>query len=161
MAAYKAGITVSVNLNIGGFDTHGNHDANHIPQLQRILEGLDFITQEAERQQMAGNYVTLVGSDFGRTPGYNDTDGKDHWSITSVIAMGKGIRGGRVIGETTERHDLKSIDPSSLKPSDSGIRIEPKHIHQNLRRLAGIESDELMNFYPLSITKDEEMNLFS
>jgi hypothetical protein len=161
MAAFKAGITVSVNLNIGGFDTHGNHDANHIPQLQRILEGLDFITQEAERQQMAGNYVTLVGSDFGRTPGYNDTDGKDHWSITSVIAMGKGIRGGRVIGETTERHDLKSIDPSSLKPSDSGIRIEPKHIHQNLRRLAGIESDELMNFYPLSITKDEEMNLFS
>ena len=161
MAAYKAGITVAVNLNIGGFDTHGNHDAAHIPQLQRVLEGLDFIGKEAERQGVPGNYVVMAGSDFGRTPGYNDTDGKDHWSITSVIAMGKGIRGGRVIGETTERHDLKSVDPKTLKVSDSGIHLEPKHIHQNLRRLAGIESDELMGFYPLSIAADEDMNLFS
>lgn len=161
MAAYKAGITVAVNLNIGGFDTHGNHDASHIPQLQRILEGLDFITKEAERQGVPGNYVTMVGSDFGRTPGYNDTDGKDHWAITSVMAMGKGIRGGRVIGETTERHDLKNIDPKTLKPSDAGIHIEPKHIHANLRRLAGIEGDDLMSFYPLSITAEEEMNLFT
>ena len=143
------------------FDTHGNHDAAHIPQLQRVLEGLDFIGKEAERQGVPGNYVVMAGSDFGRTPGYNDTDGKDHWSITSVIAMGKGIRGGRVIGETTERHDLKSVDPKTLKVSDSGIHLEPKHIHQNLRRLAGIESDELMGFYPLSIAADEDMNLFS
>lgn len=161
MAAYKAGITVSVNLSIGGFDTHGNHDASHIPQLQRILEALDFIPKEAERQGVPGNYVAMVGSDFGRTPGYNDTDGKDHWAITSVMAMGKGIRGGRVIGETTERHDLKNIDPGTLKVSEKGIHIEPKHIHQSLRRLAGIEADELMNFYPLSITKEEEMNLFT
>ncbi|MBA3550489.1 MAG: DUF1501 domain-containing protein [Nannocystis sp.] len=161
MAAYKAGITVAVNLDIGGFDTHGNHDQNQIPQLQKVIEGLDFITKEAERQGVAGNYVVMAGSDFGRTPGYNDTNGKDHWAISSVIAMGKGIRGGRVIGETTERHDLKSIDPKTLKVSESGIHIEPKHIHMNLRRLAGIEADELMNFYPLSVTAEEEMNLFS
>lgn len=161
MAAYKAGITVAVNLDIGGFDTHGNHDANHIPRLLQILEGLDFIGQEAERQGIGGNYVVMVGSDFGRTPGYNDTDGKDHWAITSVLAMGKGIRGGRVIGQTTERHDTMNIDPKSLKPSDSGIHIEPRHIHMNLRRLAGIDKDELMNFYPLSIPAEEDMNLFT
>ncbi len=161
MAAYKAGITVAVNLDIGGFDTHGNHDQNHIPQLQKVIEGLDFITKEAERQGVGGNYVVMAGSDFGRTPGYNDTDGKDHWAISSVIAMGKGIRGGRVIGETTERHDLKNIDPKTLKVSEAGIHIEPKHIHANLRRLAGIEADELMNFYPLSVAAEDEMNLFS
>jgi len=161
MAAYKAGITVAVNLNIGGFDTHGNHDAGHIPQLQRVLEGLDFITKEAERQGVPGNYVVLAGSDFGRTPGYNDTDGKDHWAITSVLAMGKGIRGGRVIGQTTERHDTMNVDPKTLKPSDAGIHIEPKHIHMNLRRLAGIDADELMSFYPLTIAAEEDMNLFT
>ena len=160
MAAYKAGITVAVNLDIGGFDTHGNHDANHIPRLLQVLEGLDFIGAEAERQGIGDNFVVMVGSDFGRTPGYNDTDGKDHWAITSVIAMGKGIKGGRVIGETTERHDLKNIDPRTLKPSDSGIHIEPKHIHMSLRRLAGIEKDELMNFYPLAIPAEEDMKLF-
>ena len=161
MAAYKAGITVAVNLDIGGFDTHGNHDANPIPRLLQILEGLDFIGQEADRQGIGNNYVVMVGSDFGRTPGYNDTDGKDHWAITSVIVMGKGIRGGRVIGQTTERHDTMSIDPKSLKPSDAGIHIEPRHIHMNLRRLAGIDKDELMNFYPLAIPAEEDMNLFT
>ncbi|MBL9100732.1 MAG: DUF1501 domain-containing protein [Myxococcales bacterium] len=160
MAAYRAGITVAVNLEIGGFDTHGNHDDSHIPRLYQILEGLDFLDAEADRQEIGDNYVVLVGSDFGRTPGYNDTNGKDHWAITSVMAMGKGIKGGRVIGETTDRHDTKNIDPKTLKPADSGIHIEPKHIHQNLRRLAGIESDELMQFYPLSIDAADEMNLF-
>lgn len=160
MAAYRAGITVAVNIDIGGFDTHGNHDASHIPRLLQILQGLDFIGGEAERQNIGNNYVVMVGSDFGRTPGYNDTDGKDHWAISSVIAMGKGIKGGRVIGATTERHDILSVDPKSLKVSDKGIHIEPKHIHQNLRRLAGIDNDELMQFYPLAIADTDAMNLF-
>jgi hypothetical protein len=161
MAAYRAGITVAVNLDIGGFDTHGDHDAQHIPRLLQILEGLDFVAEEAARQNIGSNYVVLAGSDFGRTPGYNDTNGKDHWAITSVLAMGKGIRGGRVIGATTDRHDALSVDPKSLKVSEKGIHIEPKHIHQNLRRLAGIDQDELMQYYPLAIDAADDMNLFS
>ena len=160
MAAYKAGITVSVNLDIGGFDTHGDHDANQIPRLAQILEGLDFITVEAERQGIGDNYIVLAGSDFGRTPGYNDTDGKDHWAVTSVIAMGKGIKGGRAIGETSDRHDVLAVNRTSFKADPAGIRIEPRHIHQNLRRLAGIEADELMNFYPLAIPAEDDLKLF-
>ena len=160
MAAYRAGITVAVNLDIGGFDTHGDHDANHIPRLMQILEGLNFIGDEAERQNIAGNYVVMVGSDFGRTPGYNDTNGKDHWAVSSVMAFGKGIAGGRVLGGTDERHNVLNVNVKSVKPDEKGIRLEPKHIHQNLRRLAGIEKDELMNFYPLSIPAEEDLKLF-
>ncbi len=160
MAAYRAGITVAVNLDIGGFDTHGDHDANHIPRLMQILEGLNFIGDEAERQNIAGNYVVMVGSDFGRTPGYNDTNGKDHWAVSSVMAFGKGISGGRVLGGTDERHNVLNVNVKSVKPDEKGIRLEPKHIHQNLRRLAGIEKDELMNFYPLSIPAEEDLKLF-
>lgn len=160
MAAYRAGITVAVNLDIGGFDTHGDHDANHIPRLMQILEGLNFVGEEAERQKISGNYVVMVGSDFGRTPGYNDTNGKDHWAVSSVLAFGKGIKGGRVLGGTDERHNVLSVNTTSVKPDPKGIRLEPKHIHQNLRRLAGIEKDELMNFYPLSIAAGEDLKLF-
>ncbi len=159
MAAYRAGITVAVNLDIGGFDTHGNHDASHIPRLLQVLEGLNFIGEEAERQQIAGRYVVVVGSDFGRTPGYNDTDGKDHWAVSSVIAFGAGIKGGRVLGGTDERHNVLNVDVKTVKPSEKGIRLEPKHIHQNLRRLAGIDKDELMNFYPLTIPPEEDLQL--
>ena len=160
VAAYKAGITVSVNLDIGGFDTHGDHDINQIPRLAMILEGLDFITQECDRQGVGDNYVVMAGSDFGRTPGYNDTNGKDHWAVSSVLAFGTGIRGGRAIGETSDRHDVLTVNKKTFKADPAGIRIEPRHIHQNLRRLAGIEKDELMNFYPLAIPAEDDLQLF-
>jgi len=102
-ASFKAGLSLSANMSIGGFDTHGNHDAAHAPGLQRILAGVDFLMEEAERQGVADRLVVAVGSDFARTPWYNDTNGKDHWSITSMMMMGPGIRGGRVIGATDER----------------------------------------------------------
>ena len=100
IAAFKAGIGKTANLAMGGFDTHGNHDATHYPRLAELMQGVDFVWEEAERQGIADQLVVMVGSDFGRTPGYNDGNGKDHWSITSVLLMGKGVRGNRVIGLT-------------------------------------------------------------
>ncbi|MDQ7068441.1 MAG: DUF1501 domain-containing protein [Sulfurimonas sp.] len=68
MAGYKAGLTASVNISIGGFDTHGNHDANHIPRLARLLKGVDLLKQEAINQGIADNVIFVIGSEFGRTP---------------------------------------------------------------------------------------------
>ena len=161
VAAYRAGITVSVNLDIGGFDTHGNHDAQHIPRLAQILDGIDFLVTETDMHGLSDRFVLLVGSDFGRTPGYNDTQGKDHWAITSVMMMGKGIGGNKVIGETDERHNTFSVDPKTLQKSDSGIHIEPRHLHDNLRKLAGIESHELMTQFPLILPEADQMNLLA
>jgi hypothetical protein len=147
MAAAKAGLAISANLAVGGFDTHGNHDANHIPRLERLLDGVDFLWQEAERQGIADRLVVMVGSDFGRTPGYNDTNGKDHWSITSVMLMGQGIKGNRVIGQTDERHGPMTVNPQSLAMDDAGIRIQPNHIHRALRKLAKIEDSDVAQRY--------------
>lgn len=157
LASYKAGLTVSANLNIGGFDTHGNHDQNHIPRLTQLLEGVDFLLDEAERLNVRDRVVVVLGSDFGRTPGYNGTNGKDHWSITSMMLLGPGIRGGRVIGETDERHRPRNIDPSTLAAADSGVRLSPEHIHINLRKLAGIDDHELAKQYPLSAGVDLDL----
>lgn len=158
LASYKAGLTVSANLNIGGFDTHGNHDATHIPRLALLLEDIDFLLEEAERLNVSDKVVVVVGSDFGRTPGYNAQAGKDHWSITSMLLLGPGIRGGRVIGATDERHRPKNIDPSTLAVSDGGIRLTPGHVHRALRRLAGIEESEAARQFPLP---GEDLDLFS
>jgi hypothetical protein len=144
VAAYKAGLTVSANLNIGGFDTHGNHDANHIPSMTRLIEGVDFLMQEAQRQGVADKMVVIVGSDFGRTPGYNDGAGKDHWSITSMMVLGAGVRGNRVVGASDARHNALKIDPGTLAQSDGGITLRPEHIHAALRRLAGIDGDPVV-----------------
>jgi uncharacterized protein (DUF1501 family) len=150
LAAYKAGLSVSVNLSTGGFDTHGNHDANHIPRLQALLEGVDFVMEEAQRLDIADKVVVAVGSDFGRTPRYNDGNGKDHWSITSMMMMGAGVPGNRVVGSTTDEHRAINVDPSSLAPSEGGIRLKPDHVQSALRRLAGIEDHELSTQYAIS-----------
>jgi len=155
MAGYKAGLTVSVNITTGGFDTHGNHDNSHIPRLSGLLKGLDLLQQEAVNQGISDRVVFIVGSDFGRTPRYNNGNGKDHWPITSMMMMGAGITGNRVIGASTPEHDAIKVNPSNLALDANGINITPAHIHKALRRLAGIESEQLITqYYPISGVED-------
>ncbi len=153
IAAFAAGIGKTANLTIGGFDTHGNHDDAHYPRLAALMEGVSFAWEEAERKGVADDLIVMVSSDFGRTPGYNDGNGKDHWSITSTILMGKGVPGNKVIGKTDERHRPVPLDPATLEPAadpEKGIRLQPKHIHRALRKLAGIDGDETANqLFPL------------
>ncbi|MEW5848678.1 MAG: DUF1501 domain-containing protein [Myxococcota bacterium] len=149
LAAYKAGLSVSANLNIGGFDTHGNHDDTHTPRVQAMLEGVDFIMTEAERQGVADKVVVVMGSDFGRTPRYNSTNGKDHWSITSMMMMGPGIVGNRVIGATDGDHRPLTVNPTTLQQDPNGVRVTPEHVHLALRKLAGVQESEAAKAFPL------------
>jgi uncharacterized protein (DUF1501 family) len=158
VAAYKAGVAVSANLVTGGFDTHGNHDATHHPRLANLLAGVDFLLEEAERQDVADKLVVVIGSDFGRTPRYNAQMGKDHWSITSMMLLGEGIRGDRVIGASDARHRPLRIDPRTLEPSETGIRLTPGHVHRQLRALAGLSGSELDRMHPIQA---EDLPLFT
>jgi uncharacterized protein (DUF1501 family) len=159
LAAYRAGICVSVNLTTGGFDTHGDNDQQQFPRLATIWDGIDYLVEQAKGFGIWGNIVIMVGSDFGRTPGYNMGDGKDHWSITSNLLLGKGIPGDTVIGKTTDRHNPLNIDPKTLAPVEGGgIRLKPGHVHRALRRLAGIDQSDLAIRFP--IKEKEELPLF-
>lgn len=149
LAAFRAGVCVSANLSIGGFDTHGNHDDNHFPNLQQLTEGLDVLWEEAEAQGVADRVIVVVGSDFGRTPGYNGGNGKDHWPITSMMFMGSGIPGNKVIGSSTERHQANPVNLSTLADDPSGSNLEPGHICQAMRQLAGLENSELSAMFPI------------
>jgi len=161
MAGYKAGLTASVNINFGSFDTHGNHDATHIPRLARLLKGVDLLKQEAENQGISDNVIFVIGSEFGRTPGYNSGNGKDHWSVSSMMFMGKGITGGRVVGASTHRHDALKVNPTTLAVDENGINITYAHINKAMRKLAKIEDNQLLTqYYPLAGTI-EDLDIFS
>ncbi len=162
MAAFKAGVAKTASLSIGGFDTHGDHDNRQGAALGALLAGVDFAWDEAERQGVAGELVVVVGSDFGRTPRYNDGQGKDHWSITSMLLMGKGIPGDRVIGATNERQEAMNVDPQTLAVVDSGgVRLRPAHVHRALRKLAGLETDPVASQrFPITSSNDLQTALF-
>ncbi len=153
VAAFKAGMAVAVNLNLGGFDTHANHDVDQVRQLAKLLAGVDFLMTEAEQAGIAGDLVIMMGSDFARGPGYNADNqygGKDHWSITSAMLMGRGIAGGRVIGATTDDQLARPIDPGSLGLADGGKVLKPETIHLALRKLAAVADGAPAKAYPLA-----------
>jgi len=161
MAGFKAGLTTSVNIQTGGYDTHGNHDSSHVPRLATLLKGINLLKLEAQNQGISDRVVFVIGSEFGRTPGYNGGNGKDHWSVSSMMFMGEGIKGGRVLGSSTHRHEAQAVDASTLSQSDNGIKITYAHINKALRKLSGIENNELITqYYPLD-NNVEELNLFS
>ena len=157
LAAFKAGLCVSVNLAIGGFDTHGNHDERHLPRLAMVLEGIDYVMETAEAMGIRDKIVLTAASDFARTPHYNSDNGKDHWSISSMMLMGAGIRGNRVIGASDERQRILHINPTTLAQDDAGIRLRPEHVHRALRRHAGIADHALSHEFELVA---EDLDLF-
>ncbi|MCY0991589.1 DUF1501 domain-containing protein [Nannocystis sp. ILAH1] len=152
VAAFKAKMAVAANLNLGGFDTHGNHDRDHVRQLAKLLAGVDFFMQEAEAAGIADKLTVIVGSDFARGPGYNGDNeyaGKDHWSVTSVMMMGKGIKGNRVVGATDAEQYGALVDPASLAVG-KGKKLTPESIHLALRKLAGIDTADVTARFPLA-----------
>lgn len=157
LAAYKAGVCAAANLSVGGFDTHGDHDNRQGGALTTFTQGVDFLWDEAERMGVADKMVVVMGSDFGRTPGYNGQNGKDHWSITSMMLMGRGIPGNTVIGTTDDGHRPNTVNPQTLAPDENGIRITPGHVHKALRKLAGLQGSELDRQFPIV---QEDLPLF-
>jgi uncharacterized protein (DUF1501 family) len=156
-AAFASGVAVSANMHMGGFDTHGNHDQNHSRRLTELLEGLDHLWTQIELKNLQDKVTVVIGSDFGRTPFYNDNNGKDHWNVTSIMAMGAGVRGNRVVGATDDHVEALKINPQTLQVDPNGITLTPEHIHLALRRMAGV-STELKTQFAISGT---ELNLFS
>jgi uncharacterized protein (DUF1501 family) len=150
VAGFQSGLAVSANMARGGFDTHGEHDANHIPAMENLIESVGFLWDTATAAGLADRLTVVVGSDFGRTPQYNAGKGKDHWSVTSVLAMGAGVKGNRVVGATTPDFKALALNPQTLALDAGGIRVTHGSVHRSLRQLAGLEGTALAGRFPIS-----------
>jgi len=159
LASFKAGVCVSANLSIGQFDSHANNDRDQMKLIPEFLEGISYVLHRAEELQIRDKLVVIAQSEMGRTPSYNKGNGKDHWSIGSIMFLGPGIEGNRVIGATDEKQFAVPLNPQTLDTTDDeGIRVRPEHIHEALRQFAGIEGHEHSRQFPLGVKKDELLN---
>ncbi len=150
LAGYRAGVTISANLTTGGFDTHSNHDQNQTNALDRLSVGIGEIWDQVEAAGLEDKVVIFVSSDFGRTPGYNMGNGKDHWPITSMLLMGGGIRGNRVLGSTTHGHRTIPVNRETFQEDEDGIVLTPAHVHRALREKFGLNASDVVREFPLS-----------
>lgn len=158
LAAFKAGVCVSANLSIGQFDSHNNNDTDQMKLIPEFLRGIDYLLTKSEELQLRDKLVVVIQSEMGRTPNYNSGNGKDHWSINSIMFLGHGIRGNRLLGATDEQQMLVPLHPTELTlDKDKGVRVRPEHIHAALRSLAGIADHEMSRKFNLDVKPQEQL----
>ena len=158
LAAFKAGVCVSANLSIGQFDSHANNDRDQMKLIPEFLAGIDYLVKKSDELKIREKLVVVIQSEMGRTPKYNKGNGKDHWSIGSIMFMGQGIQGNRVIGATDDKQFLVPINANSLATdAEKGIRVRPEHIHASLRQFAGIDNHAFSKQFPLAVADEEQL----
>ncbi|HYG75242.1 MAG TPA: DUF1501 domain-containing protein [Planctomycetota bacterium] len=156
LASFKAGVCVSANISIGQFDSHANNDVDQMKLIPEFLAGVAYILRRAEELKIREKLVVVIQSEMGRTPNYNKGNGKDHWSIGSIMFLGPKIKGNRVLGATDDKQFLVPLNPQTLAcDKEKGIRVRPEHIHQALRQYAGIADHPHSKKFPLGVPDNE------
>ena len=158
LSSFKAGVCVSANLTIGQFDSHANNDPDQMKLIPEFLAGIAYVMHRAEELKIRDQLVVIVQSEMGRTPNYNNGNGKDHWSIGSIMFLGKGIQGNRMLGATDDKLFHVPLNPQTLAlDREKGIRVRPEHIHHALREHAGIVDHPVTKKFAFEIPEQEKL----
>jgi uncharacterized protein (DUF1501 family) len=158
---FQAGLsrtaTVSfLGANREGFDTHSGNgrQSDHFEWLFRELE--DLMADLEARPGPAGGtladeVVLVVCSEMGRSPLLNSQDGKDHWTYTSAMLVGPGVRGGLVAGGFDDDGLGRPTALSTGEPSDKGVALTSAHLGATVLALGGVDpGDYLEGIDPVS-----------
>ena len=108
----------------GAWDAHGALRANHETNARAVDQPIAALLQDLSRRGLLDETLVVFATEFGRTPGSQGSDGRDHHIFGfSVWLAGGGIKGGIVHGATDEigfhavehRHYVTDIHATILK----------------------------------------------
>lgn len=87
----------------GGWDAHTKLKSNHARNCKRVDQPIAALLQDLKQRGMLDETLVVWATEFGRTPGAEKSDGRDHHPYGfSVWLAGGGIRGGIAHGATDE-----------------------------------------------------------
>jgi uncharacterized protein (DUF1501 family) len=87
----------------GVWDAHGGLKANHANNCRAVDRPIAGLLKDLKRRGLLGETLVVFATEFGRTPGSQGGDGRDHHIYGfSVWLAGGGIKGGVVHGSTDE-----------------------------------------------------------
>lgn len=150
--AIKAGVTKVASIEItGGLDTHFDEwSTDQGPRQERGFDLMARLIEDLERSPYPGgggqswlDRTVIVGfSEFSRTPRLNDRGGRDHSLTNACVLAGAGIRGGQVIGASSDvGMEPVAIDLDTGRPDRGGEAPKPEHVIQALFESAGLGGD--------------------
>jgi uncharacterized protein (DUF1501 family) len=130
------------------WDTHGAQ-VNQSGNFQELFSELSLIladlaaTPGSEGGSLAEEVTVVVMSEMGRYPLLNSRAGKEHWTYTSALLIGAGVRGGQSIGG----YDPDSYLGKSVNLADGGdgdVALNPNHLGATLLALGGHDAAALL-----------------
>ena len=108
----------------GSWDAHGGLRANHERNALAVDQPIAALLEDLAQRGLLDETLVVFASEFGRTPGSQGSDGRDHHIYGFCCWMaGGGIKGGTVHGATdeigfhavTDRHYVTDVHATILK----------------------------------------------
>ena len=91
------------NGGAGAWDAHGKLKANHARTCQQVDQPIGGLLKDLKQRGLLDETLVVWATEFGRTPGSQQSDGRDHHPFGfSVWMAGGGIKGGVSHGATDE-----------------------------------------------------------
>jgi hypothetical protein len=108
----------------GSWDAHGGLKANHTRNAKAVDQPIGGLLEDLDRRGLLDETIVIFCTEFGRTPGTQGADGRDHHIFGFTVWMaGGGLKRGVVHGATDEigfhavenRHYVTDIHATILK----------------------------------------------
>lgn len=108
----------------GAWDAHGGLKANHSKNSLAVDQSVAGLLEDLDRRGLLDETLVVFATEFGRTPGSQGSDGRDHHIFGFTVWMaGGGLKRGVVHGATDEigfhavdnRHYVTDIHATILK----------------------------------------------
>ena len=139
------------------WDTHAANTPVQTANHQELFEALDelVVTLESlpgeEEDALIDETTVVVLSEMSRYPRLNASDGKEHWTYTSMMLIGGGIRGGTMVGAYDEHAGGRPVDLSTGAVDDAeGTRLLPGHVGATLLHLGGHDRPDHLDEEPIT-----------
>ncbi|MFP6764418.1 MAG: DUF1501 domain-containing protein, partial [Planctomycetaceae bacterium] len=114
-----------------GWDAHSKLKSNHSTRTRAVDQPIAGLLKDLKQRGLLDETLVVWGTEFGRTPGAERSDGRDHHPYGfSIWLAGGGIKGGVVHGATDEigfhavqdRHYVTDLHATVMKQ----IGLDPR-----------------------------------
>ncbi len=132
-----------------GWDSHSNNDKLQNMNYAELFRLLGLSLQDLDRRpsvdggRLADEVVVVVFSEMGRTPQQNGAGGRDHWTFTSAMLLGAGVRGGQVVGGFDDSGYGSALDFGTGEPLEAGEGLSAANFGATLLALGDVDPGEV------------------
>ncbi|HJL43552.1 MAG TPA: DUF1501 domain-containing protein [Myxococcales bacterium LLY-WYZ-16_1] len=149
--AITGGVSRVVSIQVsGGLDTHFSEwSRDQGPRQRQGFDAIARLIDELESRPYGDtgeswlDHTVIVGfSEFSRTPLLNDRGGRDHSLTNACFLCGAKIRGGTVVGASSDRGmEPQPVNLGTGRVDPGGEVVKPEHVIQTLLHDAGYTDD--------------------